>query len=179
MANCFSCLRGFHKTCRPPCECDHDLKDKVVVITKSESVHEVSEGSDEIQEQSNNGNGAGEERTTTGTHRFKRDQSLKDQQSTGRKRAARAYPLDRSAPCEWQGLELVGGGITPILGCGIIKDGVITAAPGLQQNRHHGPDKNTLNNEPGNVHRICARCHNEWHAKNDTDYDSYKKLRAD
>lgn len=81
--------------------------------------------------------------------------------SAGRKRAAELYPLDQTQPCEWRGLANCGGGKFPILGC----------QNGYQKARHHGPDKDTLNNEKGNVHRICARCHNTWHAKNDEHYD--------
>lgn len=95
------------------------------------------------------------------TRRYKRDAALKDQQSTGRKRAAVLYPLDREAPCEWQGYSNCGGGSKPIVGC----------VSGLQEARHHGPDKSTSNNEPGNVHRICHRCHNRWHAANNKTYD--------
>lgn len=93
---------------------------------------------------------------------YKRDTTLKDQQSTGRKRAAVLYPIDKNTPgpCEWQGLRFAGGGRYPIIGC----------TNGTQQARHHGPDKNTLNNEEGNVHRICAFCHNRWHTLNDPDY---------
>lgn len=90
----------------------------------------------------------------------KRDESLRDQQSTGRKRAAVKYPLHRDNTCEWQGLRFAGGGDFPIVGC----------LDGLQQARHHGPDKNTLNNDEGNVHRICHSCHNRWHSRNDTEY---------
>lgn len=88
------------------------------------------------------------------------DSKLKDQQSTGRKRAAIDYPLDSELPCEWRRLRFAGGGQTPIIGCW----------DGNQQARHHGPDKNTLNNEPGNVHRICHSCHNRWHTRNDSSY---------
>lgn len=102
-----------------------------------------------------------------GARRTKRDASLKDQQSTGRKRAARLYPLNREQPCEWRGKVRMGGGDRPILGC----------LNGYQQARHHGPDKNTLNNEAGNVHRICHECHNRWHAANDPDYDPNKRLK--
>lgn len=87
---------------------------------------------------------------------YKIDASLVDQQSTGRKRAAKLYPLDSEAYCEWSGKKEQGGGKTPIDGCGIRPGSNI----GLQQCRHHGPDKNTLNNELGNVHRICTPCHN-------------------
>lgn len=83
-----------------------------------------------------------------------------DPYSTGRKRAAVMYPLFKTNPCEWRGKKNCGGG-TPIVGC--IK--------GLQQDRHHGPVKNPLRNEPGNVHRICKPCHNRWHEVNDAIYD--------
>lgn len=88
------------------------------------------------------------------------DSKLKDQQSTGRKRAAKMYPIADGAPCEWKNKKNCGGGKHPIVGC----------ATGTQQARHHGPDKNTLNNEKGNVHRICHTCHNRWHTENDEGY---------
>jgi hypothetical protein len=100
--------------------------------------------------------------------KVKVDEDVTDPKSTGRKRAAVLYPLDEEAPCEWRGLKSAGGGKSPILGC----------VNGLQKNRHHGPDKDTLNNEEGNVHRICPKCHNRWHTQNDFDYDpnsSYHK----
>jgi len=70
------------------------------------------------------------------------------------------YPLDKEADCEWRYKKNCGGGNSPIVGC----------LEGKQQARHHGPDKNTLNNDSGNVHRICHRCHNRWHARNDEGY---------
>lgn len=82
-------------------------------------------------------------------------------QSAGRKIAARRYPLNEEADCEWQGKANCGGGDYPILGC----------LEGKQQARHHGPEKNVQNNEEGNVHRICHYCHYRWHAKNDPSYD--------
>lgn len=91
---------------------------------------------------------------------YKTEATLRDQQSTGRKRAAKMYPLDTSKPCEWQLKKNCGGGSTPITGC----------FDGMQEARHHGPDKNTLNNDKGNVHRICTKCHNRWHARNDDGY---------
>jgi hypothetical protein len=90
----------------------------------------------------------------------KEDKDIIDPKSTGRKRAAKLYPLDAEGSCEWQGLLQAGGGFKPIIGC----------LQGSQQNRHHGPDKDTLNNNKGNVHRICTRCHNRWHASNDDAY---------
>lgn len=91
---------------------------------------------------------------------YKDDTVLRDQQSTGRKRAAIAFPLDKEKLCEWAGKKNCGGGKFPIVGC----------VGNLQQARHHGPDKNTLNNEKGNVHRICHTCHNRWHTLNDEGY---------
>ena len=101
-----------------------------------------------------------EENDTYKNRTYKRESSLRDQQSTGRKRAAKLYPLDPTAPCEWRGLKHCGGGKVPIIGCN----------SGFQQARHHGPDKNTLNNDEGNVHRICDKCHNRWHTRNDAGY---------
>ena len=101
---------------------------------------------------------------TTGgeKNRYKSDEEVTDPKSTGRKRAADLYPInkDNPAPCEWQGLKFAGGGLYPIIGC---INGVTLA-------RHHGPDKDTLNNSLGNVHRICAHCHNRWHTLNDGVY---------
>jgi hypothetical protein len=90
-----------------------------------------------------------------------------DPHSTGRKRAAQLYPIFEDKPCEWRGKKNCGGG-RPIIGC----------ISGLQRHRHHGPVKNTLRNEPGNVHRICEHCHNRWHAQNDPYYneEEYEKL---
>jgi hypothetical protein len=87
-------------------------------------------------------------------------ENVTDRHSTGRKRAAQLYPIFKDKPCEWQGKKNCGGG-TPIVGC--IKN--------LQRDRHHGPIKDTLRNEPGNVHRICKSCHNRWHAVNDPIYN--------
>jgi hypothetical protein len=84
----------------------------------------------------------------------------KDPVSTGRKRAAEMYPITSGMACEWAYLKQAGGGFVPIFGC------IGRAAT----DRHHGPDKNTMNNAKGNVHRICAFCHNTWHGANDKFY---------
>jgi hypothetical protein len=98
---------------------------------------------------------------------IKNPDEVGDRHSTGRKRAAQLYPIFDDQPCEWQGKKNCGGG-KPIIGC----------VAGLQADRHHGPIKDTLRNEPGNVHRICKICHNNWHAVNDPIYDEekYKEL---
>jgi hypothetical protein len=85
---------------------------------------------------------------------------VRDLESTGRKRAAKLYPLNRENDCEWKGLKNAGGGGIPIVGC----------LAGKQEAIHHGPDKNTLANYVGNVHRICTNCHNRWHTLNDILY---------
>lgn len=115
--------------------------------------------SDELDE-GNDVRGRGT-RAASGRSAGGRDANLKDQQSTGRKRAARLYPLDFDAPCEWTNRSNCGGGSSPIRGC----------VSGTQQARHHGPDKSVVNNEEGNVHRICHYCRNRWHVANDATYD--------
>lgn len=141
MSICGPCKRALHDGCRGAdfCACTHAVTTGPEIIESEES------------------NGDKRER------RNKPDAALKDQQSTGRKRAANLYPLDRERACEWQDAfpeNLKGGGTRPIdFGC-----------DNYQEARHHGPDKNTLNNEPGNVHRICHWHHNNWHARNDPDY---------
>lgn len=91
---------------------------------------------------------------------IKSAEDITDVQSTGRKRCALMYPFEEGMICEWSNLRLAGGGVLPIVGC---LDNKAT-------NRHHGPDKNTLNNNSDNVHRICAFCHNYWHGQNDPYY---------
>lgn len=87
-------------------------------------------------------------------------EDVADITSTGRKRADKMFPIYEGMPCEWQGLLLAGGGVVPIVGC----------RSGLATNRHHGPNKSTLANWGGNLHRICVDCHNRWHARNDKFY---------
>lgn len=88
-------------------------------------------------------------------------EDLVDPRSAGRKQAAVLIPDEKGAICEWAGLKEAGGGIVPITGC-----------PGYPaEHRHHGPDKNTLNNDRHtNLHFICTFCHNRWHALNNRFY---------
>lgn len=92
--------------------------------------------------------------------RFKDPDEMKDPISTGRKRAAIAKPISEGMVCEWAHLKFAGGGVEPIVGCN----------NNSASNIHHGPDKDILNNSDSNLHRICAFCHNRWHAKNDKYY---------
>ncbi len=101
--------------------------------------------------------------------KHKDSDELKDPKSTGRKRAAELYPLTPGLVCEWAGLKKAGGGPAPIIGC--------TGRPATH--RHHGPDKDTTNNSPGNVHRICTHCHNTWHGANDPIYETYVQTVGD
>lgn len=85
---------------------------------------------------------------------------ITDIESTGRKRAAAIAPIEEGMPCEWRNLKFAGGGISPIMGC----------MAGIASDRHHGPNKSTLANTLGNLHRICDHCHNRWHVLNDPYY---------
>lgn len=94
---------------------------------------------------------------------------IKDATSTGRKRAAQLYPVFKDMVCEWAFLKYAGGGVVPIVGCqGNLLQPNTKAGDGADL--HHGPDKNTVNNSPGNVHRICKSCHHAWHGVNDVHY---------
>ena len=101
---------------------------------------------------------------------------ITDTKSTGRKRAAMLAPILTGQLCGWSGLRHAGGGVIPILGCNgnaLIEKKGGDPEQGLKQgDRHHSPDKNTLNNSVGfNLHTICANCHHRWHALNDKFYD--------
>lgn len=101
---------------------------------------------------------------------LKKAKDIKDLESTGRKRAAILYPIPKEGEpgypmaCEWRGLAYAGGGVLPIIGC----------SEGMAKAIHHGPNKSTVENSVGNVHRICAECHNRWHTLNDPHYPSVR-----
>ena len=102
--------------------------------------------------------------------------AVTDPRSTGRKRAAMLAPILTGQVCAWAGLRHAGGGVVPILGCNghaLIENKGGDSKQGLWQgDRHHGPDKNTLNNSVGmNLHSICVDCHHRWHSLNDPYYD--------
>lgn len=100
--------------------------------------------------------------------------TLADPASTGRKRVDRMYPIPVGYQCEWANLKNCGGGLFPIIGC----------LGNAATDRHHGIDKNTLNNEKAsvgigtveNVHLICSRCHNTWHGLNDQTYPEFDRI---
>lgn len=140
---CISCGRGIFGEC----DCNPATGDKLteeeseLVNAFQESIAPVAKG--------------------PGRPQIESREDMKDPSSTGRKRAAQLWPIIPGANCEWQNLANCGGGKYPILGC----------ATGKQQNIHHGPDKTTTNNDRENIHKICANCHNRWHAANDRDHD--------
>jgi len=86
---------------------------------------------------------------------------MKNAVQAGRARAEDIAPITEGMMCEWAMLRFAGGGIEPIVGC----------EGNEATERHHGPNKSTLDNDPGiNLHRICSKCHNRWHYRNDEYY---------
>ncbi|SRR6266498_2398545 len=96
---------------------------------------------------------------------------MSDALSSGRKRAEVLLPTEvlKTMICEWALLKEAGGGQYPIKGC----------HGNTATDRHHGPDKNTLNNERNvNLHAICSFCHNRWHSNNDSTYEGERPKDA-
>ena len=157
MEGCLDCGRGLHTFCQE-CECCNPSNQENVEGGRSDK---GSNGSRRSQSSKKN-SGVSKSFSSGDVGRpYKNSGDIKDKKSTGRKRAAILYPLFPDDACEWRNLANCGGGKFPIIGC----------TKGKQQHRHHGPNKNTLENSPGNVHRICDDCHNIWHSQNDKDYD--------
>lgn len=156
VVTCGPCAVGYHFECSSPtaegqCHCTvepvaMDINDRLAIAADTET----KERGGQIKDLS----------------------AVKDLESTGRKRAAKLYPIPKEGQpgypmaCEWRGLLQAGGGVIPIVGCN----------DGLAKNIHHGPDKNTLSNFVGNVHRICETCHNRWHTINDKFYSGERPL---
>lgn len=156
---CLACRVDFHNECElgwvedatEPCCCGGEVVfDMAGNVRTSETTADFIDGKDV------DGGYLGD--THTGTKSLG---DYKDPISTGRKFAAQVAPIDVGSICEWAGLARAGGGVRPIVGC--------VGRPA--SDRHHGPDKNTMNNAVGtNLHRICDHCHNTWHALNDPEY---------
>lgn len=137
---CFDCAQGFHFDCYSTVDgncCCGGLNDGRE--TSEQSGEKLSTG------------------LRDGLVWAKADAQIRDIKSTGRKRAAKLYPIDVHGDCEWRSLLFAGGGITPIIGC----------SSGTMKHRHHGPIMLTTVNIEGNVHRICDPCHRVWHVCND------------
>jgi hypothetical protein len=102
--------------------------------------------------------------------------TLTDPESTGRKRMVEMYPIAVGQVCEWAGMKNAGGEFMPV--------GIIGCVNNPATDLHHGPDKNTLNNEKAsrgvgdreNIHVICSECHNSTHAANDDFYPPYDRV---
>lgn len=156
---CLQCRLGFHDDCEiiwatagvaEDCVCGGEVKFDANGNVKASGNDETTLQEKEID------NGYIDD----GYESSKSLADYKDPVSTGRKRAAEMYPIQPGMACEWAGLARAGGGVVPIVGC--------VGRPA--SDRHHGPDKNTMNNAAGNLHRICDFCHNTWHAANDPHY---------
>lgn len=159
---CLSCARGFTN------ECSCQGKASGGAKTLLEAFSSIGENNGRSETFNNEESSINSDQIKNVGRPRKESEDITDPKSTGRKRAAAMYPLDKLAFCEWRDLANCGGGKNPIIGC----------ATGYQENLHHGPDKNTLNNtrseddvKSRNVHKICSKCHNRWHAANDYDYD--------
>lgn len=174
---CFECRISRHLSCRvwEGCVCAHETPTVIVTEDSAGNIEvsaELERGPSKERDYSDTEREAASRYVESGSEGWrgkgKRDFKIKDPHSTGRKRAAILFPLDRSEPCEWRNATSgnpMGGGPSPItFGC-----------DNLQSHRHHGPDKNTLNNSEGNVHRICTLHHNNWHSQNDKLLDLLEK----
>jgi hypothetical protein len=140
--NCVPCGRGFHRECLTKCKkCHPEANVPPAELEDKDSDNALADQQED-------------------SPRKPKKSNLKDPKSTGRKRAARLYPITPGDPCEWRGKKNCGGGLRPIVGC----------YEGNQQHLHHGPIKDTVRNELGNVHRICTSCHVHWHELNDLIY---------
>jgi hypothetical protein len=156
MSMCPMCLAGLPSSCLTGSCVPTEIQDQAVLLSPTLPLIGTTDDNSMDEEQSY------DKRSRQSRSRTKSRRGLSDSQSSGRKEAAKKYPLEATKPCEWQGLANCGGGDYPILGC---------VEGGFQQARHHGPDKNVSSNFEGNVHRICHYCHYRWHAKNDKTYD--------
>jgi hypothetical protein len=155
VAICTSCYLGYHDECMTPVEREDGLFDCCCSLAEPEVAR-----------------ASGETLGLVGRPLKPLDE-IKDKTSAGRKRAATIAPIFPGMECEWAGLRNAGGGVQPIVGCrgNLIQEKNGTDPDYFQGDRHHGPNKSTLENTPGiNLHRICAECHHRWHALNDRYY---------
>ena len=164
---CLSCKVGFHNECalsytmmlEPEDECCCKGMFSMELYEKLEA-----ELAQMLEDADYDGSSAGKTRV-------KNPGDVKDWESTGRKRAAEIAPIFDDMVCEFAFLKHAGGGAVPIVGCNGSKIFAKPEDKSLRGDRHHGPDKNVLNNAPGtNLHRLCTSCHNRWHSLNDKFY---------
>lgn len=169
VVECLPCTMGNHESCWKPnvnlegrhavvgglCCCPTTVFDLSNELTFADLTSTPSGESHGITDRSSED---GEKKERGG--QIKEANEVTDHESTGRKRAAKLFPIQKGMPCEWRGLKVAGGGVMPIVGC------LLGDAKAI----HHGPNKSTLANFVGNVHRICDQCHNRWHTVNDKYY---------
>jgi hypothetical protein len=168
MSSCWACMRGQHDGCLAyiidaECDCTHET-------TAMPAAVGVFGGllADVETEYTNLNLGLEEPDSKTVTRRYKNDDAVTDQQSTGRKRAAKLYPLTdangNKKPCDFANKSAVLPKYMEVQidGCGVRPH----TMPNPAQSRHHH-DYNTLNNERENVGLLCHSCHNLLHARND------------
>jgi hypothetical protein len=189
---CTMCLAGMHSLCESdPCCCsgaadfavlleEHDVVDSMLKKQLREGYGlGGSGGMDGIPR---GGRGELEPRTKGDSGYIHPDAwpsprdigSFDDPKSTGRKRQAEMYPIQKGQACEWASKFITLGDLPAIVGC------VNNPATDL----HHGPDKNTLNNESAsrgvgvldNTWAICSECHNGAHSKHDDFYPEYDRI---
>lgn len=161
MSNCWPCRTGEHQACNAifvqetECACTHDTEYNLMPPPVGTIGNALNLEPDEPE-------------STKRTRQLKNDDSVRDQQSTGRKRAAALYPLkDENGnpfPCDFANKKAVLPNFMEVQidGCGSREK---TLAGNAQARHHH--DYNTLNNERYNVGLLCHSCHNLLHAKND------------
>ena len=94
--------------------------------------------------------------------KMKPNSRLKNPMRTGRMRDNAIKPIGPGDKCEWAELKYAGGGVIPIVGC--LGNAATTV--------HHGPDKDWLNNNEENLHKLCSDCHSAYHKFNDPFYVS-------
>jgi hypothetical protein len=169
---CGPCISRNHEDCANEwvtelvCNCDHDSAYDIIPTPPVGSIGAALNLESEVPD------------SRTHTRRYKNDDAVTDQQSTGRKRAAALYPLKDSngsrIPCDFSNKArcLPSYMEVQIDGCGL-RPGTF---PKHAQARHHN-DYNTLNNERSNVALLCHDCHNLLHAKNDAFKDNiYERI---
>src|SRR4051794_24415048 len=107
MSGCLLCGRGFCALCEE-CECCNPLSRKSVAGVG------IPPASDSLRKSETSESGG--KRSRVGNV-YKQPDEVRDPKSTGRKRAAVLFQIDKSEACDWAGLANCGGGKLPIVGC--------------------------------------------------------------
>lgn len=161
---CLPCKAGFHNECT--LSFTMMLEDEDECCCKGafsiELYKELDAGLEKI---------LADEQTAVKADRVKDPHEVTDWESTGRKRAKEIAVIFDGMVCQWAFLKFAGGGAVPIVGCNGNQLWPQSEDKKLRGDRHHGPDKNVLNNAPlVNLWVLCTDCHNRWHTLNDKLY---------